>query len=218
MEKENIHQFKRHQRDGVDECVLLCIDQHAADERVRLEQMEIEIFGVDGTERNIEFEEFSTPKLLRCNAREVEVLSTFESDIKAWGFDFEISGTRDEENKYCGFVKSTNCESLVYLYSSPRVDTRVANEHDFREYIQMLSEQENFWLSNTVMRPPIVTRLLNSRACRGAIMFGDKLSFDDCKNLLDQLSRCRLPFQCAHGRPSIVPLVQFSDKRDSMSS
>lgn len=41
----------------------------------------------------------------------------------------------------------------------------------------------------------------------GAIKFNDTLSRDECHSLVASLSGCQLPFQCAHGRPSIVPLV-----------
>jgi DNA mismatch repair ATPase MutL len=57
------------------------------------------------------------------------------------------------------------------------------------------------------IRPPAVARVLNSKACRGAIMFGDPLSPYECAALLERLARTRFPFQCAHGRPSMVPLV-----------
>ncbi|KAI0660771.1 hypothetical protein C8Q70DRAFT_972342 [Cubamyces menziesii] len=55
--------------------------------------------------------------------------------------------------------------------------------------------------------PRELVDLVNSKACRGAIMFNDTLTLEQCKRLLDELSETALPFQCAHGRPSLVPLV-----------
>jgi DNA mismatch repair protein MLH3 len=49
---------------------------------------------------------------------------------------------------------------------------------------------------------------LKSKACRSAIMFGEELSLSQCKRLIRELSGCKIPFQCAHGRPSVAPLVQ----------
>jgi DNA mismatch repair ATPase MutL len=87
--------------------------------------------------------------------------------------------------------------------------------------------------------------MLHSKACRGAIMFGDALAPRECRELLQvrrerkarclisrpfarslahhrsislarslvpsrraqRLSLCRLPWQCAHGRPSMIPLA-----------
>lgn len=40
-------------------------------------------------------------------------------------------------------------------------------------------------------------------------MFNDELSQSECGQLVQRLSRCAFPFQCAHGRPSMVPLVDL---------
>lgn len=53
---------------------------------------------------------------------------------------------------------------------------------------------------------------LKTKACRSAIMFGDALTRAECVVLVYKLSSCRFPFQCAHGRPSIVPLHSFHNK------
>ena len=41
----------------------------------------------------------------------------------------------------------------------------------------------------------------------GAIRFGDPLTPSECQKLVSSLSECALPFQCAHGRPSCMPLL-----------
>lgn len=40
-------------------------------------------------------------------------------------------------------------------------------------------------------------------------MFNDVLSVEECEQLISRLSRCVFPFQCAHGRPSMAPLVDL---------
>lgn len=45
-------------------------------------------------------------------------------------------------------------------------------------------------------------------------MFEDRLSHDQCDRLIQQLSRTRFPFMCAHGRPSMVPLVILNEQKD----
>ncbi|KAL9328310.1 hypothetical protein ACSQ67_003313 [Phaseolus vulgaris] len=57
--------------------------------------------------------------------------------------------------------------------------------------------------------PPSVIRVLNSKACRGAIMFGDSLLPSECSLLVEELKHTSLCFQCAHGRPTTVPLVNL---------
>ncbi|EOD26077.1 DNA mismatch repair protein of the MLH3 family, partial [Emiliania huxleyi CCMP1516] len=61
-----------------------------------------------------------------------------------------------------------------------------------------------------------VHRILASKACRRAIMFGDMLDATQCQApylpssptpaLLTKLAGCAMPFFCAHGRPSIAPM------------
>lgn len=63
------------------------------------------------------------------------------------------------------------------------------------------------WLSCIQGCPKGILDIVNSKACRGAIMFNDELSVAQCRDLVQQLSQCTFPFQCAHGRPSIVPLT-----------
>jgi DNA mismatch repair protein MLH3 len=54
--------------------------------------------------------------------------------------------------------------------------------------------------------------IFNSEACRGAIKFGDKLDSSKCKLILNQLNDCRMPFFCAHGRPTTAPLTNLFQK------
>lgn len=42
-------------------------------------------------------------------------------------------------------------------------------------------------------------------------MFNDKLSLQECQALIDGLAQCDFPFQCAHGRPSMVPILDVAD-------
>ena len=72
---------------------------------------------------------------------------------------------------------------------------------------QLLSSGGN-WHRALRYMPPHLLALLNSKACRGAIMFNDPLTLDQCERLVDQLGRTDAPFQCAHGRPSLVPIIQ----------
>ena len=55
--------------------------------------------------------------------------------------------------------------------------------------------------------PPAVGRVLASKACRRAAMFGDTLALPRCQEIVDALARCELPTKCAHGRPTVTALV-----------
>ncbi|TFK85447.1 hypothetical protein K466DRAFT_494735 [Polyporus arcularius HHB13444] len=66
---------------------------------------------------------------------------------------------------------------------------------------------EGGWQKALRWCPQELVNLINSKACRGAIMFNDMLTMEQCKSLISRLSETALPFQCAHGRPSLVPLL-----------
>ena len=62
--------------------------------------------------------------------------------------------------------------------------------------------------------PSVFLSLLDSKACRSAIMFGDVLSQSQSRTLIKSLSQTLFPYICAHGRPSMVPFFVFEEKID----
>ncbi|WWC62376.1 uncharacterized protein I303_104972 [Kwoniella dejecticola CBS 10117] len=63
--------------------------------------------------------------------------------------------------------------------------------------------------------PKEMLELANSKACRGAIMFQDTLSADQQSRLVSQLATTDFPFMCAHGRPSMIPLIAYESAPSS---
>jgi DNA mismatch repair ATPase MutL len=57
-----------------------------------------------------------------------------------------------------------------------------------------------------VSGPLAVQTLLQSIACRSAIVFGQRLSAAENSKLIKGLAETRLPFHCAHGRPTTAML------------
>eukprot|EP00127_Corallochytrium_limacisporum_P006438 Clim_evm28s227 gene=Clim_evmTU28s227 len=54
--------------------------------------------------------------------------------------------------------------------------------------------------------PAPLHRALASRACHSALRFGQVLDSEQAKDVVFKLNLCKLPFQCAHGRPTIHPI------------
>lgn len=50
----------------------------------------------------------------------------------------------------------------------------------------------------------------------GAIKFNDSLTSEESCRLMEALSSCQLPFQCAHGRPSMMPLADIDHLQQEM--
>lgn len=45
----------------------------------------------------------------------------------------------------------------------------------------------------------------------GAIKFGDKLTFEQCTSLMKLLRYTKSPNRCAHGRPTVIPVMELSE-------
>jgi DNA mismatch repair ATPase MutL len=80
--------------------------------------------------------------------------------------------------------------------------------------VQCLNDQQFMYSMNSNQKsifalPSNIIDFFNSDACHGAIKFGDKLTSNECSIILQQLSKCYLPFQCAHGRPTVVPIINL---------
>ncbi|KAL2789701.1 DNA mismatch repair protein Mlh3 isoform 2 [Daubentonia madagascariensis] len=83
--------------------------------------------------------------------------------------------------------------------------TKSIVEEFIREQVELL--QTTGGIQGTL--PLTVQKVLASQACHGAIKFNDSLSLEESCRLIEALSWCQLPFQCAHGRPSMLPLADI---------
>ncbi|XP_008062353.1 DNA mismatch repair protein Mlh3 isoform X2 [Carlito syrichta] len=83
--------------------------------------------------------------------------------------------------------------------------TKSIVEEFIREQVELL--QTTGGIQGTL--PLTVQKVLASQACHGAIKFNDGLSLEESRRLVAALSLCQLPFQCAHGRPSMLPLADI---------
>lgn len=63
--------------------------------------------------------------------------------------------------------------------------------------------------SGNVKQPPRLPALLASKACRSAVMFGEAISSEQSATLIEQLRRTRRFDICAHGRPTLAPLLDM---------
>ena len=80
----------------------------------------------------------------------------------------------------------------------------------------LLMELSNIILSKSTLPafPRAIMDHLATQACRGAIMFGQPLTQSRCSQLITDLALCDLPFQCAHGRPSVAVMCDTDIARE----
>lgn len=132
-----------------------------------------------------------------------QLLHNYVSLTENWGWICNISGPSANS-----FGKNLNVlhrqPTVAKLIAVPCILGVKLTDTDLLEFLQQLADTDG---SSTI--PPSVHRVLNSKACRGAIMFGDTLLPSECSLIVEELKQTSLCFQCAHGRPTTVPLVNL---------
>ena len=185
--------------------VLMLIDQHAADERIRVEMLIADFFNQCSVK---------PPELLPQSCEislsdsEADLFQSYKESVHQWGIKYKWVGANA--------IQVTHVPSVIWKYCTAKNDFLkgmiVGYIYDLEEGRAAklnLSVQEAEWPLMIRACPSKLIDVLNMTACRGAIKFGDKLTIDECHNLVAKLSRCKFPFQCAHGRPAVFPLARL---------
>ncbi|CAN8327809.1 unnamed protein product [Cochlearia groenlandica] len=175
------------------------VDQHAADERIRLEELRKKVLA--GESRTVTY--LSADQELVLPEMGYQLLQSYAEQIRDWGWICNIN-----EEGSTSFKKNMSIihwkQTPVTLNAVPCILGVNLSDVDLLEFLQQLADTDG---SSTI--PPSVLRVLNSKACRGAIMFGDTLLPSECSLIIEGLKQTSLCFQCAHGRPTTVPLVNL---------
>ncbi|DBA74445.1 TPA: hypothetical protein ACH3X1_011192 [Trebouxia sp. C0004] len=166
--------------------VLSVVDQHAADERVRLEKFRAAVLGAQAYISSVAV----IPSVcMNLSSSEVQMLETYRPNLEHWGWRWKVRGP--------------HAASVLLTHFGSVLDVSM-NAVDLQIYLHQLAETQG-----VAVLPPAVIRTLNVKACRTAIMFGDPLLPTECAQLVSSLKATQLCFSCAHGRPTMAPLVDL---------
>jgi DNA mismatch repair protein MLH3 len=215
--------------------LLVAVDQHAADERVRVERLYKELcepyedstgaytVTFDRTP-SIKHTELRPPLVFQISVPEVELFQKQTSNFLRWGITYttevpktlNFSSERHLKVKTLPTVISERCQSEPELLISTLrshlwhvAENGQSQNRSLYEGYEIDPVDSPHWLREIGRCPQGILDIVHSRACRSAIMFNDSLTLDECKTLIRNLSTCAFPFQCAHGRPSMAPLVHL---------
>ncbi|RMZ03374.1 hypothetical protein D0862_05667 [Hortaea werneckii] len=261
------------QADGKRASTLVLVDQHAASERVILENLLQELCApIDAASRSMMAEHFGRhtptvktvllerPQRFQIGAQEAELFTRHLAHFARWGIMYHLSPSNDthrapaidsphprkeEEQRLivvralppsiaerCTLFPNLLIEVLrseiwrraessssverapAPLPLSPHPDLETSPDPQDRHHDAHHPSNPHEWLKHLHTCPAPLLDLLNSRACRSAIMFNDVLSREECAELMSGLSRCAFPFMCAHGRVSMVPVMEVGGEGD----
>ena len=164
--------------------LLVAADQHAVDERVKLEQF------ASALTRDKPDSVGIPPVFLTLDAAKRVIICERKPLLNSCGFFFD----------HCEH------ETGVILTSVPFINGEALVGSDFLEFLHLLDKNI---IPDSLCKPPAVSRILASHACRQSIKFGDFLALEQCQCLMRKLSVVENPFICAHGRVSMVPLMNL---------
>ncbi|ODV84289.1 hypothetical protein CANARDRAFT_201292 [[Candida] arabinofermentans NRRL YB-2248] len=196
--------------------ILLIMDQHACDERIKVESLYKEVILstiLNPNKHEQQDEEFKLEKSLKfeLDNEEFEQMNKYRKEFSNWGIEFNSLENNWIEITHLPLFVSDKlkCDSTL-LRNGIR---QFLNDLEDRSKIQY--NQKNLetwsWMIYLSQMPEIYKEIIKSKACRSSVMFGDVLSVEECQEMVEKLVQCKDPFRCAHGRPSVVPLVDLSE-------
>ncbi|KAK4535716.1 hypothetical protein CDCA_CDCA06G1741 [Cyanidium caldarium] len=171
---------------------LYLLDQHAADERVRYEALQQQWRTESRQERCASWR-LHQPFRVSLGLRVVTASQLRQVYRLGWRVHFLNDPHTPDAASPTWLVTAVP----LLLGDTPLVEAR-----DLLDYLDALQEH------GLEVAVPAAERHLASRACRYAIMFGDALDAHQCRQLVQRLAACAMPFQCAHGRPSMARIAQ----------
>lgn len=167
---------------------LFVVDQHACDERIQLEHlMEVYVAGL-GFDTSVAI----PPQRAEVSAHDAELLRRYQPQLARFGIHYVVG------------AKTLTVTHAPVREPIPGIFQYVDDLDAGRKTSAVAGD----WWRAMRDVPQMVVEMLAGRACRSAVRLGTALSAHEAHQLVRALARCRSPFQCAHGRPLVVPLAR----------
>ncbi len=160
---------------------MLIIDQHAAHEKVKYEQI---LKKVENHE--LYSQTLTPPIIIGCTAREADVIRTYGQYFEELGFQIEDFGM----NAYA--LRGVPYELFGY-----------GMKELFEEILTELTD------SPVKGVPQIIREKIASMACKAAVKGNNSLTFEEADRLIEQLLELENPYNCPHGRPTIISMSKY---------
>jgi DNA mismatch repair protein MutL len=186
LEPEQTHRFKYlAQLHGKyiladDEENLYIIDQHAAQERVMFEEIQNQIM-----EKSIVTQHLLFPLVVEVSPAIVNQLDLINEQLDCIKLKFEQFS-----------INSIVTREVPYFFE------QIDEAHFIQHLISEIMEDKQ------MSRIDIRKEKIASLACHSSVRFNQYLSIEESKTLLERLSKCKQPFNCPHGRPTMIAISE----------
>ena len=164
---------------------LLIMDQHAAHEKVLYEK-----FMQKFKEGKIETQTLAISQIVNLSKAEIDTFNKFKNEFERFGFIINDFGDRDL------FIRGVPAD----MFGSDAKSL----------FMDILSELIN--VSPSLHIETIEGRIA-TRACKSAVKGNQKITKEDARKLLEYLLSLENPYQCPHGRPTMIRITQSDLER-----
>ncbi len=164
---------------------LMMIDQHAAHEKVNYERLMKQY-----REKSVVSQTLMPPVIVSLSGQEESVLKENLDVFTSLGFEVEAFGGSE------------------YALRSVPADLYGCNEREmFLEVLDQLAEGTNFGNIR------VIEEKIASMSCKAAVKGNQLLSFSEAEALIDELLTLDNPYNCPHGRPTVVSMSKYEMER-----
>lgn len=173
-------------------------DQHGLHERIRFEALLAKL-------QSLSPDILSSVKILPFVIDEISfthylLLKTMTKTLLDWKWEFLLLPHPTASDAL--LVSGEKCQVIVT--SVPSVCGVALPAKAILTHLESASAHD----ASVPSLPSDMIDIVKSKACRGAIMFGDVLTLETSQVMLTQLQACVQPFVCAHGRPNVAVLLE----------
>lgn len=160
---------------------LFFVDQHAAHEKVMYEKLKKDL-----EDNTIVQQMVAPPVILTFSIKEQQKFKICEESFKKLGFLIEEFGG----NEYC-------------IRGVPANLLGIDPQELFIEIFDQIEENSG------KMNLEMITDRLATMACKAAVKGNTTMSYQEMDALMDQLMKLDNPYQCPHGRPTIISMTKY---------
>lgn len=164
---------------------LFIIDQHAAHEKVLYEKMMAQL-----SEHEFTSQQISPPVILTMTMQEQELFQKYQEQFLRIGFEVDSFGG----NEY------SICAVPANLYS--------LNQKEL--FLDLLDGLTHDTGKRT---PELILEKIASMSCKAAVKGSQRLSRGEVEQLLTDLLELENPYNCPHGRPTIISMTKSEIER-----
>lgn len=159
---------------------LFIIDQHTCHERILYDRLKKKACAKNGVMQSL-----LLPETIDLSPEQEDLLLAHVVSLRDIGFLFEKTG-----------------RGKIQLLAVPQDLMHTGNFQTLiNDILHLLSTQQDFQVSD------LLEAVVASASCKGAVKAHGKLSYEEMKGLLEDLSQTDHPHTCPHGRPTVMSVT-----------